>query len=267
MTTNPMQLLVSVRSALEARAALEGGADIIDAKEPDVGALGPVSLATFEAIVAAVDGRRPVTAALGDAIHEDAVREKARAYASAGAAFVKMGFAGLVDAGQIVALIAAATRGVEHSSTGVVAVAYADYADAGSVSPEMIVIAAGEVGARGVLIDTAIKAGGGLLQWLSLDQLTIWVDGAHERGMLAAVAGRLGQDDVTSVRPCGADIVGVRGAACAGGRVGEISVEKVRSLADALRAPTHRTSSTERLIAASAQNRDRSGLPLLRRRL
>ena len=35
-----MHLLVSVRSAEEAAAALEGGADVIDAKDPDNGALG-----------------------------------------------------------------------------------------------------------------------------------------------------------------------------------------------------------------------------------
>ena len=40
-----MQLLVSVRSAVEVAPALAGGADIIDAKEPDRGSLGAVSAA------------------------------------------------------------------------------------------------------------------------------------------------------------------------------------------------------------------------------
>ena len=35
-----MRLLVSVRSAEEVSAALAGGADIIDAKEPERGSLG-----------------------------------------------------------------------------------------------------------------------------------------------------------------------------------------------------------------------------------
>src|SRR4051812_47948913 len=38
-----MELLVSVRSAKEVEAALAGGADIIDAKEPSRGSLGAVS--------------------------------------------------------------------------------------------------------------------------------------------------------------------------------------------------------------------------------
>src|SRR2546430_2695137 len=37
-----MRLLVSVRGSVEARAAVAGGADVIDAKDPARGALGPV---------------------------------------------------------------------------------------------------------------------------------------------------------------------------------------------------------------------------------
>ena len=42
-----MKLLVSVSNADEAFAAVEGGADIIDAKDPSRGALGPVSPEAF----------------------------------------------------------------------------------------------------------------------------------------------------------------------------------------------------------------------------
>ena len=42
-----MRLLVSVRSADEVAAAMAGGADIIDAKEPARGSLGAVDAATL----------------------------------------------------------------------------------------------------------------------------------------------------------------------------------------------------------------------------
>ena len=51
-----MQLLVSVRSAEDAMAALDGGADIIDTKEPRAGALGAVSMDALHDIHAAVAG-------------------------------------------------------------------------------------------------------------------------------------------------------------------------------------------------------------------
>src|SRR5438552_80298 len=106
-----MRLLVSVATAAEALAALDGGADVIDAKNPLAGALGAVSIDRLREIHAAVGGRRPVTAALGDAADEAAIEHDARAFAAAGAAFGKVGFAGIASAERVEALIVAAVRG------------------------------------------------------------------------------------------------------------------------------------------------------------
>src|SRR5256885_15086248 len=62
-----MRLLVSVRGSVEARAALAGGADVIDAKDPARGALGPVQRDRLAAIRRVGGAARPVSAALGDA--------------------------------------------------------------------------------------------------------------------------------------------------------------------------------------------------------
>src|SRR5438876_557342 len=51
-----MQLLISVAGPAEARAALRGGADVIDAKDPRRGALGPVPPHRLAAVRAAVAG-------------------------------------------------------------------------------------------------------------------------------------------------------------------------------------------------------------------
>src|SRR5260370_5526659 len=61
-----MQLLVSVRSAEEAAAALAGGAAIIDVKEPSRGPLGRADDAVVQAVLQTVGGLRPVSAALGE---------------------------------------------------------------------------------------------------------------------------------------------------------------------------------------------------------
>ena len=66
----PMRLLVSVASPDDAREAVAGGADIIDAKDPGMGALGAVSLTRLGDIREVVGGARPLTAALGDAVDE-----------------------------------------------------------------------------------------------------------------------------------------------------------------------------------------------------
>jgi uncharacterized protein (UPF0264 family) len=225
-----MRLLVSVTSAAEACAALAGGADVIDAKDPGRGALGAVSLEAFHQILTAVAGARVVTAALGDADDEATIDRDARTFTTAGAALVKVGFAGVSDAGRVQALTAAAVRGAKAGNGGVVAVAYADAARAASLAPCAVVAAAARAGAAGLLIDTAEKGGAGLRALVARDVLAAWVSEAQAAGLLVALAGQLTADDLPFARHAGADIAGVRGAACDGGRTGRVSADKVRML-------------------------------------
>src|SRR5438874_2672167 len=111
-----MRLLVSVANAAEASAALLGGADIIDAKDPHNGALGAVSGAVLREIRVACAGARPLTAALGDATTEAEVEQAARDFCTAGAALVKVGFAGIACARRVESLIAAAVRGARSDA-------------------------------------------------------------------------------------------------------------------------------------------------------
>src|SRR5260370_35134030 len=59
------QLLVSVRSAAEAGAALEGGSGMIDVKEPASGPLGTAPVAVTADVLCPVSGRVPVSQAAG----------------------------------------------------------------------------------------------------------------------------------------------------------------------------------------------------------
>ena len=227
-----MQLLVSVSDGDEAAAALAGGADIIDAKDPAGGPLGAVAIDRLRQIGAAVGAAGFVTAAIGDAAETDAIERAAFASAAAGARLVKVGFAGTGDPRNAEALLRAAIRGASAGCDrcGVVAVAYADADQAGSISPDLLVDAAAAAGASGILLDTANKSGPGLRGLVPPEALTAWVTRARQRGLMVALAGRLQVDDLDFVRQAGADVAGVRGAACDGGRTGRISVEKVREL-------------------------------------
>src|SRR5260370_41937993 len=79
-------LLVSVRDAMEVGPALEGGADLIDVKEPNHGSLGCASAPVREEVVDVVAGRVPVSAALGELIDEDGIDVPRFAYAKYGLA-------------------------------------------------------------------------------------------------------------------------------------------------------------------------------------
>jgi uncharacterized protein (UPF0264 family) len=224
-------LLVSVSNETEAAAALEGGADLIDAKDPLNGALGAVSIAVFERIAAAVVGRRPLTAALGDAIDEASIAHTAYEFARRGATLVKVGFASTDEDARVEALLSATVGGVasaEGGSCGVIAVAYADVSRPGSL--RALVPLAARAGARGVLVDTADKSGPRLFDLVETHVLAALIADARDADVLVALAGRLRPDDVPFVHDLGADVAGVRGAACVGGRSGRVVAEKVRLL-------------------------------------
>ncbi|HET9358350.1 MAG TPA: (5-formylfuran-3-yl)methyl phosphate synthase [Vicinamibacterales bacterium] len=232
-----MKLLVSVANAEEAVAARDGGADLVDAKDPSSGALGALSLPTLREIHAVVAGARPLTAALGDAEDERYIERKAFEYAAAGCTFVKVGFAAASSTARTGSLLATAVRGARHGSgdrCGVVAVAYVDEYDVMSGAPADLIDLASREGARGVLLDTANKSGPGLTRLVRPRALRAWVSRAHDRGLLTAVAGRLTLEDLPSVQDSGADIAGVRGAACEGGRTGRVTATNVRLLKERL---------------------------------
>ncbi|MBA2682926.1 MAG: hypothetical protein H0U66_00340, partial [Gemmatimonadaceae bacterium] len=163
-----MRLLVSVRNADEARAALAGGAEIIDAKEPTLGALGPVSVEELRSIIEAVGGMRPVSAALGDSGDADVLASAARAAAEAGAMFVKVGFADVREIRAVRERLARVMDGalLPSSPCAVVAVAYADWDEVGGAAPSTVLAAAATEGAMGVLVDTVRKDGAGLFRCL-----------------------------------------------------------------------------------------------------
>ena len=223
-----MQLLVSVADASEARAALLGGADVIDAKDPRDGALGAVRVELLGALRSAIGAGRPLSAALGDRGPAVSVERRARAAARVGAAFVKLGFRGAAAVSQAPRRAAAARRGA-GAHTGVVLVGYADWRRARAIEPAALLALAVETDAVGVLLDTMVKDAG-LFTLLEPEVVGAWVGAAHGAGLFACLAGSLRGADFATACALGADVVGVRGAACVGGRTGRVSRARVTAL-------------------------------------
>jgi (5-formylfuran-3-yl)methyl phosphate synthase len=227
-----LKLLVSVVDAGEARAAAAAGADIIDIKNPAEGSLGAPSPAVIADVRAAVPAELPVSAAIGDMPNLPGTAALAALGAArCGATFVKVGLWGASTQAEAVELL----RAVRDGAPGAVAVAGA-YADARRVAhaplaPGLLPRVARAAGVGVCLLDTAVKDGRGLLDWLSPDELTSLVDEAHAAGLEVALAGALRVEDLPVVRATGADIAGVRSAACGDGRrTGPLDAARVRAL-------------------------------------
>jgi len=241
-----MQLLVSVRSADEVGSALAGGADIIDAKEPSRGSLGPVDPSVLRAISAVVPPGVPLSVALGDfedgAAAADAIQVLDLTPRPAGV-FVKLGLLG-VSARDAVTLFRAAVKTARATPCRprVVVVVYADQIAGEGPAPREMVRLAAQAGADAVLLDTRGKDGGDLFTFMAAGEVKAWVGSARAAGLIAAVAGSLRTESLARIGEIGPSVVGVRGAACTGGRGGIVDAEKVRALRrvlDALRLPIH----------------------------
>jgi (5-formylfuran-3-yl)methyl phosphate synthase len=232
-----VRLLVSVRSAAEAVAALDGAAHIVDAKEPARGPLGAVEPAVLSAILAQVPASLPVSVALGDFTTAKEVYASVAALPRrSGPMFVKIGFAGARSARAVSDLVVTAREAASgaYESPQVIAVAYADADQVDAPDPWDLCEAARRGGAAGVLLDTACKQGGTLVDLMPPGELSDWVSLAHLHELTAGIAGSLRIGDFEVVGDTGADIVGVRGAACDGGRTGTVSAERVAALVAAI---------------------------------
>lgn len=227
-----MQLLVSVRSAAEAESALAGGADVIDAKEPAAGALGPVAPEVLTAIDRSLPRTVPLSAALGDVAQPD---EAARLVAELpiqpreAPVFAKLAMAESSRCDWLEMLSSAGRAGAAHAARPlIIATVYADCCASNDIF--RLLETAAEAGTAGVLLDTARKDGHNLLDWLSVETLARWTRAARSVGLLSGLAGSLGLTHFPVVTAARADVIGVRGAACDGGRIGRIDVRRVQEL-------------------------------------
>lgn len=215
-----MKLLVSVTDAAEADLAVAGGVDVVDVKNPAEGSLGAPAPGVLAQVRRAVPAEVPVSAAIGDlpALPGTAALAALGA-ARCGAAYVKVGLWGASTEDQAVALLRAAREAL-GGGAALIAGAYADASRVPTppLGPRSLVAAAGRAGAAGCLLDTAVKDGRGLLEWLDPDALAELVAEAHAAGLEVALAGALRADDLPAIRATGADIAGVRSAACRDGR-------------------------------------------------
>ncbi len=218
-------LLVSVRSVAEARAAVRGGAAVIDIKEPAMGPLGRAPCSTWQAIRAVVPPEVPVSVALGELA--DFEPETIQPAALAGISYRKVGPAGL---GPDWSRRWTQTRQADSVATGWVAVAYADWQKAGAPDPADVIATALEAeNCPGFLLDTWDKSAR-----CPLVALELWQDRIHRiqaSGRFVALAGRLDLAEIARLLPLAPDLFAVRGAACAGGhREGQIDPTLVAHL-------------------------------------
>lgn len=230
-----MKLLISPKNENEAVEAVAGGADIIDVKNPEEGPLG----ANFPWIIKRIRQITPkgieVSCTIGEASNlPGSMALAALGAASTGVDYIKAGLYGLKASEEAVYFLRNVVRAAKeyNPAVRVVVAGYADAERVNGVDPLIVPTIACKAKADIAMLDTAIKDGKTLFTFLPPPHIKQFIEVSHSYGLLTALAGSLHREDLFKVCALGADIVGVRGAACTldDRTNGQITREKVRDL-------------------------------------
>ena len=220
-------MLASVNSVAEALLVLEAAVDIIDLKQPALGALGALDVSDVKRIVAAIDGRCPVSATIGDMpMQPEPVFDAVLAMAETGVDYVKIGFFPGDDWPGTVKKLSVLTR----QNRALIAVLFAD------TRPDLgIMNLLKAEGFTGVMLDTMNKRQGSLTQIMAAAELAHFVAQAKALQLLCGLAGSLRLADIPGLLPLNADYLGFRGALCQEhARVGRLSKPAVLAIRQAM---------------------------------
>ncbi|MBV2124623.1 MAG: (5-formylfuran-3-yl)methyl phosphate synthase [Candidatus Thiodiazotropha sp. (ex Ctena orbiculata)] len=220
------RMLASVIDWRELESAIEAGVDIIDLKNPHTGALGALPIESIRNLVTRCGGRCPVSATVGDLPADpQQLTQAIGRTAECGVDYVKVGFFSTENLTRCLQAIAGLTH--RHK---VVAVLFADR--------EPPLERLGEFAAsgfRGVMLDTAEKGGGGLLDCMDPNRLERFVSEVRALDMLSGLAGSLRLEDIPQLHSLLPDYLGFRGALCEGReRTAGIAPHRLRAIHDAL---------------------------------
>jgi uncharacterized protein (UPF0264 family) len=236
--------LASVRNVAEAELAASLGAELIDLKEPRHGALGAVPIAEQVRILAALEnqrlGARPlVSATVGDLPFDAEILAAAiKQTESSGVDIVKFGVYAAPECARIE--FAELDRRLRESNSPqrskLVALLLADQVPDIDAAIQLAIAALQVRGVAGVMLDTASKTAPrrSLRDIFPIADLSRFVSVVHAQGGFAGLAGCLAQEHIVALLATGADVLGFRGALCAGSRTDALDAHCFSNVRDQL---------------------------------
>jgi len=228
-----MKLLVSPINLEEAKAAYNGGADFIDVKNPKEGSLGANFPWVIRSVKEAMDPKTPVSATIGDMNYKPGTASLAALGAAvAGADYVKVGLYDIQTTEQAIDMVEHVVRSVKDydPSKKVVISGYADYKRINSIPLRELPSICADYGADVAMMDTGIKDGRSTFEFMTNEELSQFVESAHDLGLISAIAGNIKFEDMEAINQIGPDVIGIRGCVCGGDRNSTIQQKLVEEL-------------------------------------
>lgn len=210
-----MILMVSVQDLYEAKQALQGGADIVDVKNLQEALVGSAHPNVVKQIRDEVPSAHHASVTLG--VVPDQIGTVSMAVYAAGcldATSVKVGFM-VSDYSLALETLIASKEALQGTNTKLIGSLFADnLLYDGGIDPDLMVRLAKESNCDGFLIDTLVKDGRNLFDFIPEERLKEIVLEGKELGMSTALSGHLKMSDIDELSRVNPDIVGVRGAVC-----------------------------------------------------
>ena len=210
-----MILMVSVQDLYEAKQALKGGADIVDVKNLQEALVGSAHPNVVKQIRDEVPSAHHASVTLG--VVPDQIGTVSMAVYAAGtldATSVKVGFM-VSEYSVALETLLAAKEALAGTQTKLIGSLFADnLLYDGGIDPDLMVKLAKEGQCDGFLIDTLVKDGRTLFDFVPEERLKEMVLEGKELGMSTALSGHLKMSDLDELSRVNPDIVGVRGAVC-----------------------------------------------------
>lgn len=223
------KLLISVRNATEATLAKQNGADFIDLKDPENGALGALDLGETACVIAALNGTPMISATVGDLpMEQEAIDDAISRRLAFGIDYIKVGFfpASLQAFERCLQVIQHYTE----QGHKIIVVLFAD-----CTYPHALMTALKNADIAGVMLDTAYKNGKTLLDCCSGDQLASFFEEMRAGDRIIGLAGSLQLRDVSHLKQYKPDYLGFRGGVCDSGlRQAALNSERIRELSKVL---------------------------------
>ena len=209
------KLLISVRNVQEAALVRDAGVDWIDLKEPQAGALGRSSLSEARAVAELLKDHPQRSAALGELVEldEQIAFDFAPLFPYLKVGLSRIGSQDLAGSNWQVRFEWISSR-LRSRGAELIPVAYADGLNCNAPSLQEVMQVTQRVGASHLLIDTFIKDGRSLLDWLSLDDLQRVIQTARAFNCGTVLAGSLKIANVAELLKLRPAALAVRGAVC-----------------------------------------------------
>jgi uncharacterized protein (UPF0264 family) len=231
-----MELVIPVMTLQDARAAVEAGARLISVKNLHEGSMGANLTYTIKTVRKKIPRRIRLGATVGNFpgyMTCTAAQAALGAAVSGAKDHVTVGLYKVPSYREAAKMVKAVGDTIKRfdKRIGVAVCSFADYKEIGSISPRETLDILVDSQADIAVIDVAQKGSKHLFDYMSIEELRTFVEGAHSHGLWTLFLGSLGKDDVSALLQTGVDIMGARSTVCREGKwYYEVEKEKVREL-------------------------------------